>query len=677
MSARSPGGGVPRTVKGLSVVSLFNDLASEMVYPLLPALMTGPLGGGALALGLLDGAAELTSAALKVVSGRLADRPGWRGPLILVGYATAVLVRPLIAVAGAAWQVVGFRVIDRVGKGLRTPPRDALIAAVTPPDLARPGVRVPSRRGPLRRGARVGGGVAAPGAGARRARRDRLERGAGPAGVCLVLVPLLRRQRPSEPARRDEHGPPVDATGRVFWAPVLAPCRALPSSACPRRCCCCGLQDLGVLVALIPLVWAGLHVVRSATPIPVAGSPIAWAPRIAVASGGVLFAVGRAAAGRPAVAGRGGGRVPRAGGGRGAHGRRGARPGGAARAGANRPRVRSLPRADRRRGAAGRPRRSAPCIRSSGGRRALLASGGGHGPRRAAYGWSSPAENRRRANDESVGGTRAPGVARRWARDAEAQVLIRVGEPGRATYSELHEGLRAGTPCRRLRSARPAREAARRALAADSRPRSRGRAPWNDAPLALTRLAELRDSRLCRQRGADDRQDRGRRGRGAAGAGSRGPARAAPRGPAGAGARRARRCGGAEGVPRPDSQPAYGVGDAWVLGRLGRAASDSLQARFLAAEDVELEGPVSDAAHLLGRHQRDPAARPGLRGAGQLRRAAALRLARLGRAALDRHPSESSRRCSTRGSRLAARGSYADPRCRAAGTTSWRTTARR
>ena len=65
-----------------------------MVYPLLPAFVTGPLGAGALALGALDGAAELTSAALKVVSGRLADRPGWRAPLILGGYATAVLVRP-------------------------------------------------------------------------------------------------------------------------------------------------------------------------------------------------------------------------------------------------------------------------------------------------------------------------------------------------------------------------------------------------------------------------------------------------------------------------------------------------------------------------------------------------------------------------------------------------------
>jgi len=126
---------IPGAVKGLSLVSLFNDFASEMVYPLLPAFVVGTLGGGALALGALDGAADLTSALLKVVSGRLADRPGWRRPLILLGYGTAVLVRPLISAASAAWQVVGFRVVDRVGKGLRTPPRDALIAAVTPASL--------------------------------------------------------------------------------------------------------------------------------------------------------------------------------------------------------------------------------------------------------------------------------------------------------------------------------------------------------------------------------------------------------------------------------------------------------------------------------------------------------------------------------------------------------------
>src|SRR5687768_13150804 len=124
---------VPVTVKGLSLVSLFNDFASEMVYPLLPAFVTRTLGGGPLLLGLLDGASELTSSVLKWISGRLADRPGWARPLILGGYATAVLVRPLIAAANAAWQVVGFRVIDRIGKGLRTVPRDALISDLTPP----------------------------------------------------------------------------------------------------------------------------------------------------------------------------------------------------------------------------------------------------------------------------------------------------------------------------------------------------------------------------------------------------------------------------------------------------------------------------------------------------------------------------------------------------------------
>src|SRR6185503_18883552 len=126
---------VPAGVKGLSLVSLFNDFASEMVYPLLPAFVTRTLGGRAVTLGLLAEASELTASALKWISGRPADRPGWRRPLLLAGYGTAVLVRPLIASTSAAWQVVGFRVIDRIGKGLRTPPRDAMIAEITPPEL--------------------------------------------------------------------------------------------------------------------------------------------------------------------------------------------------------------------------------------------------------------------------------------------------------------------------------------------------------------------------------------------------------------------------------------------------------------------------------------------------------------------------------------------------------------
>src|ERR1041385_7535112 len=126
---------LPQQDKLFGWVSLLNDFASEMIYPLLPAFVTGVLGGGPQALGALDGAAEFAAAVVKLGAGRLADRASRRGPLIVLGYFTAVVVRPVIAVTGAAWQVIGLRVVDRLGKGLRTPPRGALIADVTPAEL--------------------------------------------------------------------------------------------------------------------------------------------------------------------------------------------------------------------------------------------------------------------------------------------------------------------------------------------------------------------------------------------------------------------------------------------------------------------------------------------------------------------------------------------------------------
>lgn len=126
---------LPRAVKLFGLVSLLNDFASEMIYPLLPAFMTGVLGAGAGALGALDGAAEFASSIVKFISGRLSDRPARRGRLVILGYTAAVLVRPVIAATGAAWQVIGLRVVDRFGKGLRTPPRDALISDATPAAL--------------------------------------------------------------------------------------------------------------------------------------------------------------------------------------------------------------------------------------------------------------------------------------------------------------------------------------------------------------------------------------------------------------------------------------------------------------------------------------------------------------------------------------------------------------
>lgn len=285
--------GVPGTVKGLSVVSLFNDFASEMVYPLLPAFVTGPLGAGALALGALDGAAELAAAALKVVSGRLADRPRWRAPLILGGYATAVLVRPLIAVAGAAWQVVGFRVIDRIGKGLRTPARDAWIAGITPPELR--GRAFGFHRGADHFGAVVGSLVAWLLLEQGFAVRDVIGGSVAPGVLAfLILALLLRRDGPGGAPAARSGGGPVDARGRVFWAPMLL-LAALTFLRVPETLLLLRLQDLGVAVAAVPLVWAALHVVRSASSYPGGWLADRLGPRAAVSSGGLLFALVAAA----------------------------------------------------------------------------------------------------------------------------------------------------------------------------------------------------------------------------------------------------------------------------------------------------------------------------------------------------------------------------------------------
>ena len=304
MSAAPSAARISPTVKGLSVVSLFNDLASEMVYPLLPALVTGPLGAGALALGILDGAAEVTSAVIKVVSGRLADRPRWRAPLILGGYATAVLVRPLIAIAGAAWQVVGFRIIDRVGKGLRTPARDALIAEVTPPELR--GRAFGLHRAADHFGAVLGSvaawwlldrGLAA---------RDVIGWSALPGVIAFLVLAVLPRGTGAAGDRvrsRVEATHPADAAGRIFWEPVLV-LAALTFSRLPEALLLLRLQDLAVPVSVIPLVWGGLHVVRSAGSYPGGWVSDRLGPRATVAAGGLLFAlVAIALAGRLSPAG--------------------------------------------------------------------------------------------------------------------------------------------------------------------------------------------------------------------------------------------------------------------------------------------------------------------------------------------------------------------------------------
>ena len=122
---------LPRTVVVLGFVSLLNDAASEMITPLLPIFLTATLGAGPTIVGLIEGVAEATASLLKWFSGWLADR-GWNAKrLVLAGYGLSNLVRPLIGLAYAWPLVLTLRFADRIGKGLRTAPRDAMIAGAT------------------------------------------------------------------------------------------------------------------------------------------------------------------------------------------------------------------------------------------------------------------------------------------------------------------------------------------------------------------------------------------------------------------------------------------------------------------------------------------------------------------------------------------------------------------
>jgi MFS family permease len=119
---------LPRNVIAIGLVSLLNDASSEIIYPLLPVFLATSLGASARAIGIIEGLAESMSSLLKLFAGYLSDRLGKRKLLVVAGYSLASLVRPMLAFAQTWQQVLGIRIADRIGKGFRTAPRDAMIA---------------------------------------------------------------------------------------------------------------------------------------------------------------------------------------------------------------------------------------------------------------------------------------------------------------------------------------------------------------------------------------------------------------------------------------------------------------------------------------------------------------------------------------------------------------------
>jgi MFS family permease len=123
----------PRAVWLLGWVSLATDAATEAIYPLLPFFLTRVLGAGTVSLGIIEGAAEAVNSILKIASGRMADRSRSKRPLVLFGYSVSSIARPFIAITTSWTQVLIVRVLDRVGKGVRGAPRDAMLATWTTP----------------------------------------------------------------------------------------------------------------------------------------------------------------------------------------------------------------------------------------------------------------------------------------------------------------------------------------------------------------------------------------------------------------------------------------------------------------------------------------------------------------------------------------------------------------
>ena len=253
---------LPSAIYAIGATSLLNDASSEMIFPLLPVFLSSVLGAGAATLGVIEGTADAAASLLKLASGALSDRMGRRKPLVVGGYALASLVRPLIAFAHTAGTVLAIRVTDRVGKGLRASPRDALIADAAPRELH--GRAFGVHEAMDHAGAVVGPLLAYLLLTIGLSLRSVFLLSALPAAVaCLVVVVFVReaRSRPSQPVAA---APKVPILSRPFLGYLLATILfALGNSS--DAFLLLRVHDAGLPAKAAPLLWALHHVVKSTT----------------------------------------------------------------------------------------------------------------------------------------------------------------------------------------------------------------------------------------------------------------------------------------------------------------------------------------------------------------------------------------------------------------------------
>jgi MFS family permease len=261
---------LPRPVWQLGWVSFFNDTASEMIYPLMPLFLTRVLGAGPMSLGVIEGVAEAANSILKIVSGRMADRTGAHKPLVLAGYGLSSMVRPFIAVAGGWFQVLALRFADRLGKGIRSSPRDAMLATYA--NESNRGQIFGFHRGMDHAGAVIGPLLAAAFLYFRPDDYRTLFALTIVPGIIVVLillrVPDTRKERPLATEPAPKAAPPA-AEGnrqlpRAFWhAMTLIFIFSLGNAS--DAFLLLRFADVGIAPFWIPLLWSAIHVVKTAS----------------------------------------------------------------------------------------------------------------------------------------------------------------------------------------------------------------------------------------------------------------------------------------------------------------------------------------------------------------------------------------------------------------------------
>jgi len=267
MTKASPA--IPRGVWVLGFVSLLMDFSSEMIHALLPLYLTVGLGASALVVGLIEGVAEATAMVVKVFSGVLSDRWRNRKRLTAIGYGLAALTKPLFALATGPGLVFTARFADRIGKGIRGAPRDALIADLTPPSIR--GAAFGLRQTLDTLGAIAGPLVAM---GLMLAWNDDFRSvfwvAVIPAVLCFLLV-IFGVQEPERSAGKAEavriNRALLKRMGKPFWV-VVAIASALTLARFSEAFLILRAGDLGVDAAYAPLVLAGMSVVYAATSYP-------------------------------------------------------------------------------------------------------------------------------------------------------------------------------------------------------------------------------------------------------------------------------------------------------------------------------------------------------------------------------------------------------------------------